>query len=229
MRIFTIIAAAICILPANGHAGDNAPDVIRGREIVKAVRQKNTGFSSLSASINMTMVNRRGQPHLRTMRIHIREREGGARYSICHVETPPDVRGTILLSHSLPDTDSQQWLYLPSLHRTRRIAAQARSGAFMGSEFSYEDLIGQPLDHGNHRWIRDEDLGERQCHVLEWIPLDPLNSGYYRQVAWVDSADFLVRRIDYYNRRQEKQKTLTLEQLSPIQRPFLVCKNDGYA
>lgn len=206
-----IVGLAACILAATGHPAEIPPDVVtRGKEIVEAARKQNAGFQSLSANVKMTLVNRRGQSHERRLKMHMLEREEGGRYSRCLVKAPPDVRGTVLLSHSLPDTASNQWLYLPALHRTRRIAAQARSGAFMGSEFSYEDLIGHPLDQGRHRWLRDTNLENRHCHVLEWVPLDPRSSGYYRQVVWVDSQYYRVWRVDYYNRRQERQKTLTL-------------------
>ena len=210
MRACMIIGLATSLLSANAHTAEVPPDVGRGREIVEAARKQNAGFQSLSASVEMTLVNRRGQSHMRRLHMHVLEREEGGRYSRCDVEAPPDVRGTVLLSHSIPDTDSNQWLYLPSLRRTRRIAAQARSGAFMGSEFSYEDLIGHPLDRGYHRWLYDTHLDDRHCHVLEWVPIDPRSSGYYRQIVWVDSQNYRVWQVEYYNRRQERQKTLTL-------------------
>ena len=36
------------------------------------------------------------------------------------------------------------------------------------------------------------------------------HSGYTKQVAWIDQQDFQVRRVEFYDRRGDLLKTLTL-------------------
>ena len=38
------------------------------------------------------------------------------------------------------------------------------------------------------------------------------NSGYSKQVGWVDQSDYQVRKIEFYDRRGDLLKTLTLDQ-----------------
>ena len=64
-----------------------------------------------------------------------------------------------------------QWLYLPTLKRVKRIASRNKSGPFMGSEFAYEDLGSQELDKYRYRYLRQEPRGERTCDVLDRIPV----------------------------------------------------------
>ena len=42
--------------------------------------------------------------------------------------------------------DDDQWLYLPALKKTKRIASGDKSGSFMGSDFSYADMTDRKLD-----------------------------------------------------------------------------------
>ncbi len=184
----------------------------RGRVIAEKVRQSASGFDGLSARLRMTLENRRGQTSERLLRFRILERSGGGTYTLCRVDAPPDVRGTALLSHSHPDAENHQWLYMPAVQRTRRIAAQGRSGAFMGSEFSYEDLSGRPMENHSAVWLRDERHQNRLCHVIEFTPPDPRNTGYSRTLAWVDTEAYRIWRVDYYNRRGERLKTLTMSE-----------------
>ncbi len=182
----------------------------RGREIAEKLRQSASGFGGLSARLRMTLENRRGQTSERLLRFRILERSDGGTYTLGQVDAPPDVRGTALLSHSHPDAEDQQWLYMPAVQRTRRIAAQGRSGAFMGSEFSYEDFSGRPMENHSAVWLRDEQHQNRPCHVIEFTPTDARNTGYSRAIAWIDTEAYRLCRVDYYNRRGEQFKTLTM-------------------
>ena len=60
--------------------------------------------------------------------------------SLMVFDEPRDVKGTALLTHAHKQEADDQWLYLPALKRVKRISSSNRSGSFMGSEFSYEDL-----------------------------------------------------------------------------------------
>ena len=51
--------------------------------------------------------------------------------------------GFLTYDYDASGKDDDQWLYLPALGKTKRIASSDQSGAFMGSDFNYSDLIGQ--------------------------------------------------------------------------------------
>ena len=111
----------------------------------------------------------------------------------------------LTFSHGLEPDD--QWLYLPAIKRVKRISSRNRSGPFMGSEFAFEDLSSQELDKYDYRYLRDEPCGVYQCYVIERIPLYD-NSGYTRQIVWLDEAEFRSIKIEYYDRKDELLKTL---------------------
>jgi len=112
---------------------------------------------------------------------------------------PASVRNTRFLTIENGGRADDQWIYLPSLRRVKRIAAGERDGSFMGSDFSYSDMsFSQSLiEESDHRYIKDEALSGRDCAVVESVP-NPGTSAYSRQVSWIDRATWLPIRVEFY-------------------------------
>lgn len=80
----------------------------------------------------------------------------------------------------------------------------------MGSEFAFEDLASQELDKFTYRYIREEACGDGyQCHVIERIP-QYKNSGYTRQITWVDTEQYRNIKVEFYDRKDSLLKTLEM-------------------
>ena len=96
---------------------------------------------------------------------------------------PRDIRGTALLTHAnVEPSDDDQWLYLPAVKRVKRISSSNRTGKFVSSEFSYEDLGSQEVEDYTYKWLRDEPCptdASLTCHVTESYPKNP-KSGYFQ-------------------------------------------------
>ena len=58
--------------------------------------------------------------------------------------------------------------------------------------------------------MRTETCGEFTCDVVERAPRYE-HSGYTRQLSWIDQDVFQVRRVEFFDRRGDLLKTLTLE------------------
>jgi len=110
-------------------------------------------------------------------------------------------------THSLEPDD--QWLYLPALKRVKRISSANKSGPFVGSEFAYEDLSSQEVDKYTYKWLRDEKLDDSQNFVIERYPAYE-ESGYTRQIVWMDKEIYQPNKIEYYDRKDALLKTLTI-------------------
>ena len=115
-----------------------------------------------------------------------------------------------MLSHANILDPDNQWLFLPALKRVKRISSANKSGPFVGSEFAFEDFTALELNKYDYTYLREEALGDLQTDVIERTPRYD-NSGYTRQVSWVDQDDFQVRKVEFYDRRGDLLKTLTLQ------------------
>jgi outer membrane lipoprotein-sorting protein len=80
----------------------------------------------------------------------------------------------------------------------------------MGSEFAYEDIASQEIEKYTYKWLRDEMYNNLECFVVERSPVDKENSGYSRQVAWLDREEYRTWKVEYYDRKNSHLKTLTI-------------------
>jgi len=180
----------------------------RGLAIAIEADRRDLGFGDQVAEMTMILRNRHGEESERAVRIKTLEVEGDGDKSIAVFDRPRDVQGTVLLTFSHPIVDDDQWLYLPALRRVKRIASNNKSGPFMGSEFAYEDIASQEVEKYTYRFLREEELDGMATYVVERVPAYE-NSGYTRQIVWIDQAEYRTQRVEYYDRRNELLKTLT--------------------
>jgi len=203
------VALLVCVavLPA---VAAQTPEAT-GLAIAREADRRHSGYGDLTARLTMILRNRQGQTSERQMRVRTLEVEGDGTRSLCIFDSPMDVKGTILLTHSRKSAEDGQWLFLPALKRVKRIAAQNKSGSFMGSEFSYEDIAVEALEKYSYKWLRDESHDGHDCFVIERTPIAGSHSGYTRQVVWIDKAEYRMVKVDYYDRKRSLSKTLTFK------------------
>jgi outer membrane lipoprotein-sorting protein len=181
----------------------------KGLAIAKEADRRDTGFGDSTANLVMVLKNRQGQSSTRYLRIQTLEVENDGDKSLSIFDKPRDIKGTALLSFSHKVGTDDQWLYLPALKRVKRISSANKSGAFVGSEFAYEDLSSQEVEKYTYKYIKDDTINGLPAFVIERDPVDE-NSGYTRQVVWIDKAEYRVQKIDFYDRKNVLLKTLTL-------------------
>ena len=181
----------------------------RGLAIASEADRRVRGYHDFGAELTMVMHGGDGKEHRRELRLQTLEVRGGGDKTLLIFDSPRDLRGTALLSHSHVDESDDQWLYLPALKRVKRVAAGNQSGSFMGSEFAYEDIGSQELEKYTYRFLREENSDGEVCFVVERRPVDS-NSGYSRQVVWLDKAEYRPLRIDYFDREGRLLKSLRM-------------------
>jgi len=183
----------------------------KGLAIAREADRRDSGFGDYTANMRMVLMNRQGQESIRQIRIRVLEVEDDGDKSLSIFDTPRDVKGTAFLTYSHKTGDDDQWLYLPALKRVKRISSRNKSGSFMGSEFSYEDIASQEVEKYTYRWLRDEYYDGRECFVSERFPVDKKNSGYRRMVSWMDKEEYRPLKVEYYDRKNDLLKTLIIK------------------
>jgi outer membrane lipoprotein-sorting protein len=183
----------------------------RGFDIAARSDRTDLGFGNSEVELQMVLKNAAGQESTRSLRIATLEKpdETVGDKSLVVFDTPRDIKGTALLSHAKILDPDDQWLYLPALKRTKRISSSNKSGPFVGSEFAFEDFTAIELNKFDYRYVGEEPCGNLVCDVLERTPRYE-NSGYTRQLSWVDQTDFQIRKVEFYDRRGDLLKVLEL-------------------
>jgi len=185
-----------------------ADDASKGLEIAILADKNTEGFIDSQSSMEMQLTNRKGNVVTREMKSKRLEVAGDGDKSLIVFESPRDVKGVAILSFSHKNSSDDQWLYLPALKRIKRIASKNKSGPFLGSEYTFEDLSSQEVEKFSYRFLRDEDLNGQPNHIIERIPLDPY-SGYTKQIVWIDTQNYLIQKVEYYDRKSFHLKTGT--------------------
>ncbi len=210
MRALALTAAALLVSLPPQFALAETPEEKGLRIAVEGV-ERDQGFGDSAVAMTMVLRNRHGEESVRHFRTRTLEQIDDGDKSLSIFDRPADVRGTALLTYARKVGDDDQWLYLPALKRVKRISSSNRSGSFVGSEFSYEDLSSQEVEKYTYRWLRDEPCPEVEallCWVIERFPVDE-NSGYTRQISWIDRGEYRPWKIDFYDRKNALLKTLT--------------------
>lgn len=206
-RLFLILILSLVLLP---QAAAETPEE-KGLGIAREADRLDTGFKSSTANLLMVLKNKHGQESIRNIRIRTLEVKGDGDKSLSIFDNPRDVKGTAFLTFSHKRKNDDQWMYLPALKRVKRISSRNKSGSFMGSEFAYEDISSQEVEKYTYKWIRDEMVDGRECFVVEFYPVDKKNSGYTRQVNWIDKSEYRVWKVEYFDRKKSLLKTLTMK------------------
>ena len=202
-----LVVALACLGMPKALAQEEAPED-KGLRIAQEASARNDGFEDFTAGLTMVLRDKHGRESVRQMRFKVLEVPGDGDKSLFVFDQPRDVQGTALLTHAHVNTQDDQWLYLPALKRVKRINASKRSGSFMGSEFSYEDMSSPEVEEHTYRYLHDEPCGELTCTVIEQVPLDEV-SGYSRKVVWQDTGELRTWKMELYDRKGSHLKTLT--------------------
>jgi hypothetical protein len=156
----------------------------------------------------MVLRNKQGEESTRVIRVRTLEQQDDGDKSLTIFDEPADVKGTNFLSFTHKSGPDDQWLYLPALKRVKRISSRNKSGPFMGSEFAYEDLSSQEVEKFTYQYLRDESYEGMDCFVIERDPVDKY-SGYTREIVWIDKQEYRPQRVEFYDRKNARLKTLT--------------------
>ena len=183
-----------------------------GFEIAARSDRSDRGFSNSEVELEMVLRNAAGNESRRTLMITTLEivDESVGDKSLVVFDNPNDIKGTALLSHANILDPDDQWLFLPALKRVKRISSANKSGPFVGSEFAFEDFTALELNKYDYNFLREEQVDGIIMDVVERTPRYE-NSGYTRQVSWVDQDVYQVRIVEFYDRRGDLLKTLTLK------------------
>jgi outer membrane lipoprotein-sorting protein len=173
-------------------------------EIIANARKAQRVENSIQ-HLEMVLISRNGAKRERKFEMRVRRDDKIVRTYV-RFSHPSDVAGTQLVVIDNPAEATEQLLYLPALKRTNRIAGKARKGSFMGSDFSYEDLEISDDAGATHTLVSETDT----IWVIDTKP--GANSSYGRIRAHVSKADYLPRRVEFFDAKDQPKKLLEVLQ-----------------
>jgi outer membrane lipoprotein-sorting protein len=183
------------------------------RELLKESEARHRSKTQEYAG-ELTVVSKDGRVRKKSWKSWRQGYAGDARQLI-RFTAPPEVKGVGFLSVNHEGADADQWLYLPSMKRERRIASQDREASFVGTDFNYEDMEELDQSRFDVATKGEETVDGQPCLVIEARPKG--KSLYERKLLAIrKDILFLVRVESWKKGEKEPAKRLMLGDLAQV-------------
>jgi hypothetical protein len=181
---------------------------LSGAEVKAAAELKDMGGTS--RSLQFTAISRK--------------RSGDLTQSLVRFSAPPDLAGAGFLQTQNGDRDDDRFLYLPSLKRSRRVAASQRSTSFMGTDFNFADLDRRDYRESTATKGGDSKVLNFDCYEVTVVPRRK-DSPYSKIVLSVRKDNFVPLKVLMHDRSGSLEKTLQVQQLKRISGRWFTTKS----
>ena len=177
-------------------------------------------YPDSTSETTMTLTNKAGKQRVRkTFGTTKLEPNGVDNMRMTRFLEPADVKGTVslLIEHSEKDDDI--WIYLPSVKKVRRLVSSNKKDSFVGTDFSYGDVIGHKVKEWDHKLVKEEDVDGKPCYVIESTPKDAsikANTGYSKRVNWIEKDNFVTLKAVLYDESGELLKEAKFTNYSEV-------------
>lgn len=206
IQITSLMCMAIALVGFN-EAKETNVDV---NQLMEKVQNAVLGHADYKVDVEMILTRGNGKSYTRKMVSFNKEVNKEEDYSLMKFNTPKDVKGMKSLIHSHLSKNDDQWIYIPGINATKRIANENKSGAFMGSEFANEDLGVMNLFKFRYEYLESTLLKDKDCHIIRCYPTNKY-SGYKFVDLYVTKDNFLPAFLKYYNRKSDYFKNQEIE------------------
>jgi hypothetical protein len=119
---------------------------------------------------------------------------------------PFDLRYTSYLVIHKDQPPNDQFVYLPSRRKVRRVNLRAES--LFGTDFSFEDIVPREIESASYRRMPDEAVEDVSCFVVEATPKPAENSHYSRFLLYVEKQHSVPVRTRYWSEANVEVKEL---------------------
>ena len=216
LLLLLVVTASAGIAPEIGFAADEP----KAREIMTRVDDRDDGDNQTS-KLQMVLIDKRGNERVRELRSFSKDKEEDT-YAMMFFESPADVEDTGFLTYDYDaaDRDDDQWLYLPALKKTKRIASSDKSGSFMGSDFSYADMTDRPLENYEYKLLKEGEVDGHPVWIIESTPVDEDEideTGYTRSIQFVRKDNDVVIRAKIWVKKGHRNKYMDVQELKQIE------------
>jgi outer membrane lipoprotein-sorting protein len=214
---------ALCIASSSSTARADKDAAVTADAIVdKMLEQDPLGYGGAEARISMVLVNDRNQENRRKV-VMMSRKDGDTRRIFVRFQEPADVANTSFLG--IDDNGNRtQFLYLPSMGKSRRISGKQRNASFVGTDYSYADLDNRDIDDSTKKRLPDEKIGNQDCFVVEVAPSSK-ESAYGKVQLWIAKTTWLPMRIRFFDAGGAEAKRLTVQEVKKAEGRWVITES----
>ena len=156
--------------------------------------------------------------------LNCRKNFGADRRSVFFFLSPGTKRGIGFLTFDYrdPAKADDQWLYLPSVRKTRRVYSGHRNDFFVGTDFTYEEMKKETkisIEDFKLTPLGIDTIDGRTCFKVEATPISEKVAkelNYARALYWIEMANLMPRRTEYRDDADRLMRTVVTEEIEQI-------------
>ena len=199
-RVGWIALALLLLAPAPGAAADasNAD----AQQLLSAAFERRYSCSITGV---VRIATRKGSAQARDRRLHVAAKfVRGKLHTYAIFREPQYVRGMAFLGIESddPTKSEQQFVYLPSLAKVRRVSGSQPTDSFLGTDLSYHDF--QRQNPGRYRATAISS-GSEDAEAIRTVSVVPLFDAPYSLAEYaIASTDAAILGTRYYKRADQR-------------------------
>lgn len=179
---------------------DNA--AVYGQQLMEYADAFDTGWRDEVLKGQMTLIDAAGRQVERSFVRLSMDRSPEGNKVIIRFTKPNDIRGVSALTFENRGASDDNWLYLPSTKRVRRISGANNTSSFQGTEFTYEDLSSIDPKEYEFNYLEEVpipvDGASRVVHKIGAVPTYA-DTGYSRLVVYLDPESWVQVKTEFYD------------------------------
>lgn len=213
MKSYYIIIASVTLLLTQHFYGKS-----QSADQIIANFKANDSRTTTTADVTLSIQSASGSKRVRTIRLSDASFSGNKKQLIRFIG-PADVAGTGFLSIENDGIATDNWLYLPTMGKSRRIAEGRKRESFMGTDFSYKDMEPEKTEEYKYTVMGSETIDGSECWKIEAMPKDAktiTESGYSKRILCITKDHYLIARIYFYDKNGILYKQLNSTDRKPI-------------
>jgi hydrophobe/amphiphile efflux-3 (HAE3) family protein len=187
---------------------------------VQQVMEQNATVFKVADSVSdatFTLTNKAGQERVRKTASATKLQANGVdNMRLTRFTAPADVKDTVTLMIENSAKDDDIWVYLPALKKVRRLVASNKKDSFVGTDFSYADVIGYKVTDWNYKLLREDTLDGQPVYVVEALPKTASvrsDTGYGRRTDWIRKDNLMTVKSELLDAGEQPLKTIVFSEL----------------
>lgn len=169
------------------------------KEIVQKADDKRMGTSSQS-TIHMTIIRPNWKREM-TLKTWTKEKQ----YLMILITEPARDKGTVFLKR-----DKEFWNWIPRIERNVKLPPSAMMQAWMGSDFSNDDLVkmSSMVEDYDHKLIEEEQIDGNLAYKIELLPKEESAVVWGKIITWIHKKEMLFLKTEYYDEDNDLVNTV---------------------
>ncbi len=123
---------------------------------------------------------------------------------------PEEFKGVTVFARYQGEGEADQYIYLPEIGRVTRLGGDSKSGAFLGSDFTFEDLLHEVPANFTYTRAADALTFGAEAYVVKAKPGgDDSGSIYVRRDLYIEKGTFNLLKVDFFGPGEKLIKSLS--------------------